>query len=164
MDMRRAPRGFTLIELLVVVLIVGILMTLGIPQYTKTIESSKADAAAATVKMIGQANRMYKLDRGAYATGAFSDLCNSKSCDSSTDACQLVACKYLASQKWSLLDYAYYAKDTRCPIISGEVVACAKRDISARSPYNSWAYTMDGNSEMKGHSAETNQMPPAPPN
>ena len=133
MDMRRAQAGFTLIELLVVVLIVGILMALGIPQYTRTIESAKADTAAATVKMIGQANRMYKLDNPFYASGRLQDSCNNsaQTCSGAIGACKLVACKYLASQKWDGLDYIYYAGDPAasdpCGLGATRVAACAKR-------------------------------------
>ncbi|MEK7747303.1 MAG: prepilin-type N-terminal cleavage/methylation domain-containing protein [Elusimicrobiota bacterium] len=167
------PAGFTLIELLVVVLIVGILMTLGIPQYTKTIESSKADTAAAMVKMIGQANRMYKLDNPGYANGRLQDSCNSQSCSSSMGGCKLVACKYLASQKWDGLDYIYYAGDPGssdpCNLGATRVTACAKR-CKGGSPcteslkYNTWGYSMDENGIMKNHYGDINAVPPAPPN
>ena len=87
--------GFTLVELLVVVLIVGILAAVSIPQYVKTVESARADDAATTLRMIGTAHRMFKLDRRKYITSGktLKSNCSTKKCDSAkTDSCQLVAC------------------------------------------------------------------------
>jgi len=114
---KRTERGFTLIELMVVVLIVGILAALSIPQYSKTVETAKADDAAATVKSLASAGRMFKLDHGNYVTdGVIDDSCNSKCCFGDTnpvcaqtefDVCQLVACNYLGSAKYSTQAYAF---------------------------------------------------------
>ncbi|ACC98830.1 PilE-like protein [Elusimicrobium minutum Pei191] len=56
-------KGFTLIELLVVVLIIGILAAIALPQYTKTVEKSRAAEALLNLKAISDAaNRFYLMN------------------------------------------------------------------------------------------------------
>ena len=53
--------GFTLIELLVVVLIIGILASVAVPQYTKAVEKSRAAGVIQKVKSLQNAVDMYLL-------------------------------------------------------------------------------------------------------
>jgi prepilin-type N-terminal cleavage/methylation domain-containing protein len=48
--LRRAPSGFTLIELLIVVIIIGILISIGVPAYLKYVASAKDRDAQATLR------------------------------------------------------------------------------------------------------------------
>lgn len=66
-------KGFTLIELLVVVLIIGILSAIALPQYEKTVEKSRATQALVLMKALIQAQDVYYLENGNYAS-KFSDL------------------------------------------------------------------------------------------
>ncbi|HBL17882.1 MAG: hypothetical protein A2X36_16115 [Elusimicrobia bacterium GWA2_69_24] len=152
---KRTERGFTLIELMVVVLIVGILAALSIPQYSKTVETAKADDAAATVKSLASAGRMFKLDHGNYVTdGVIDDTCNTKCCFGDTsctqtefDVCQLVACNYLGSAKYSTQAYAFRAGRTVNCLISGatcsgigDCIACGARVTGGPSLSADWGY------------------------
>lgn len=64
---RVRPRGFTLIELVVTVTIMGLLVAMSAPQFGTSFEQSKADFAAANLRTIWAAQRLYWLENHAYA-------------------------------------------------------------------------------------------------
>ncbi|MGN0024679.1 MAG: type IV pilin protein [Candidatus Avelusimicrobium sp.] len=57
-------KGFTLIELLVVVLIIGILASVALPQYTKAVEKSRLAEARTMLKTLYEAERSRNLEMG----------------------------------------------------------------------------------------------------
>ena len=68
-------KGFTLIELLVVVLIIGILASVALPQYTKAVEKSRQSEAWTTMKSINDAVKIYQMEKGSESEiPAFGDL------------------------------------------------------------------------------------------
>ncbi len=61
-------RAFTLLELILVVIIIGVLASLGLTNYTKTIEKSRLAEARMILGQIRTAQEGYKLENGSRTT------------------------------------------------------------------------------------------------
>jgi len=136
--MKNYKKGFTLIELIVVTLIMGILASMSMPYYYKTIETSKATDAVALGHLLGSAYRMYQIDNPGVnlSPGDITNTCNSGSCSTGdTSGCRIVRCGYVAKQDWSNTSYSYKVGPGDC----GGNAACVKR-TGGSGDYQSWGY------------------------
>ncbi|MFA4988059.1 MAG: prepilin-type N-terminal cleavage/methylation domain-containing protein [Candidatus Omnitrophota bacterium] len=95
-------RGFTLIELIVVIIIVGILASVGMTQYTKLVEKGRAAEARLILGSLRTAEIAEYQENGAYAgvsglgvsapTSCASTHYFSYSCNSTTGTCTATRC------------------------------------------------------------------------
>ena len=67
-------KGFTLIEILIVVIIMGVLASIGIPQFAKALEKSKAADAREGLNHIYRAEIAYYGFRGGVYTNSMDEL------------------------------------------------------------------------------------------
>jgi len=98
--------GFTLIEVLVVVMIIGILASLAVPQYYKSIERDKASEAVNLMMALKSAQDRYKAKYGAYCNGAIAT-CSGFDFDPPTlkyyNALPAFTAGSAGNQSWSLI-------------------------------------------------------------
>ncbi|MBI4370556.1 MAG: prepilin-type N-terminal cleavage/methylation domain-containing protein [Elusimicrobia bacterium] len=151
-----SSKGFTLTEVMVVIVIIGILAVIGVPQYTKTVETSKSDEAQSLLQLVYSANKMYMINncpssQDCYRVGTINcgtgadtgdDLTDDTSCADSDPQ------KYTQNYNDPVRSYIYYAANSGS---ASTYVVCAKRTNGASpgtdaSPYKNWRYkiTTDG--------------------
>ncbi|MBU2573395.1 MAG: type II secretion system GspH family protein [Elusimicrobia bacterium] len=131
--MRKTKKGFTLIELVVVVLIMGILTSIGLPYYYKTIESAKASDAVSIGHLLANSYRMYLVDHPTTPlSGQITTACNGVLCSGGSAACQLVACNYVAKQDWDGSSYIF--------TIGGAGTTASARRYEGTGEYALWGY------------------------
>jgi prepilin-type N-terminal cleavage/methylation domain-containing protein len=65
-DRRKARRGFTLTELMVVTTLIGVMAAMSVPSFQHACEQSRADIAAANLRAIWAAERLFWLENHTY--------------------------------------------------------------------------------------------------
>ena len=159
--MKTSKKGFTLIELVVVTVILGILASLSVPYYLKTVESSKASDAVAIGFMLATSYRMYRVDSPTVPlSGTLSNACNMGACSTGdTTACRLVRCNYVAKQDWNASAYTF--------TVGGGPMATARRKTGPppgtnTAAYTGWGYDFPDLSAGGGGCTELGSTPSCP--
>jgi prepilin-type N-terminal cleavage/methylation domain-containing protein len=67
---RAAHAGFSLLEMMVVLVVIGVLVAIAAPSYRRAMEQSRTDIAAANLRAIWAAQRIYWLEYQAYGDKA----------------------------------------------------------------------------------------------
>jgi prepilin-type N-terminal cleavage/methylation domain-containing protein len=152
-------KGFTLIELMVVVIIIGILASMSVPYYYKTVETTRAGDSVAIGHLLGNSFRMFQVDNpGVNIAGQVTNSCNDTSvgaCSTAdTSGCRLIKCKYVAPQDWNNASYNYFVGPGSC---GAGIAACVRHAPGAAAPYSGWGYdfTTDGGCRTVGSGTPT---------
>lgn len=128
--------GFSLIEVIIVVVIMAVLAIIALPNYTKAKESGLGKEAISTLKLIAAAEKIYKVEQGAYIN------CNCdsvSSCESSTNPVK--GCNYLLKLDINPENWGYSA------YFAGEaILASASRQ--GDGGYKDCYYTVDSNGDL----------------
>ena len=66
--MNGGTRGYTLFEMMIVLVVMGVMISFGVPQFVVRLEQSRADVAGANLRAIWTAERIYWLDNRTYTT------------------------------------------------------------------------------------------------
>ena len=90
-------KGFNLLELLIVVVIIGILASIALPNYTKSKEHALGKEAVANLKIIAAAERIAKLETGSYQ----SCVCSTAAECSGVTGCNSVLSLDLSANNWA---------------------------------------------------------------
>ena len=148
-------KGFTLIELLVVVLIIGILSSIALPQYTNAVEKARTSEALSMIGSLKTGIDAYVLANG-YESAEFVgnsevtldvDAEASLDCPAGYDAC---GGKYFT--------YDAFCYDGGCDIWAGRETLeefyngdDAKYSLRARKNANGWTYSCSSSSKVGNH-------------
>lgn len=61
-------RGYTLVEMMVVLVVMSVMISFGIPKFSRALEQSRANVAGANLRAIWTAERIYWLDNRTYTS------------------------------------------------------------------------------------------------
>jgi prepilin-type N-terminal cleavage/methylation domain-containing protein len=64
---RPGKQGFTLVELIIAMVVLGVLVSMGIPRFQQSLEQSRADVGGANLRATWSAQRLYWLENRSYA-------------------------------------------------------------------------------------------------
>ena len=117
-----------------------VLISLGIPRFNRTVESSKAEKAIGLIRVVATANKSYVLNNCPSNQDCYCFTTLTNDCDESGPVDQdLIDTKYIPDLNNPQRPYCYRpAKDKD----GGEYVACARRRPASVAPYNSWGYAV----------------------
>jgi prepilin-type N-terminal cleavage/methylation domain-containing protein len=66
---RTGERAYSLVEMMVALIVVGVLISMGVPRFQVSLEQARANAAGANLQAIWSAQRLFWLQNRIYASG-----------------------------------------------------------------------------------------------
>lgn len=137
--MSKKTAAFTLIELIIIVVIITILASIALPNYTKAKEKGLGKEALANLKLIASAEKIYKVEQGAYTVCSCATPSN---CEDVASGCNPLLKLDLNPENWA------YAVSVYGSGASAYIRAAAARQGSGG--YNDCVYIVDGNGDLVG--------------
>ncbi|MBC8436449.1 MAG: prepilin-type N-terminal cleavage/methylation domain-containing protein [Candidatus Omnitrophica bacterium] len=129
--------AFTMIELIITVIIIAILAAIVVPNYTKAKEKAMGKEALANLKLIAAADRVYRVEQGAYVN------CNCTTtlgCVNSSSGCNYLLRLDISPENWA------YAVRVYGSGTSAYIRATASRQGSGA--YRDCVYTVNENGDL----------------
>ena len=65
--MSKRRSGSSLVEMIITILVLGVLLSMGIPQFAQSLEQSRANVAGANLRALWSAQRLYWLENRTYS-------------------------------------------------------------------------------------------------
>ncbi|SHO80773.1 General secretion pathway protein G [hydrothermal vent metagenome] len=117
--MKNQKKAFSLLELLVVILILGLLAGVVAPKIIARGEGAKRDLACVSMKSIGEALKMFKLDNGVYpdTEEGLNALITNPDSDKYPNYARMPYMEKLPKDSWGT-HFTYIKNDTKYELIS----------------------------------------------
>ncbi|MBI2069254.1 MAG: prepilin-type N-terminal cleavage/methylation domain-containing protein [Elusimicrobia bacterium] len=144
-------RGFTLIELLVVLIIMGTLVGISVPMYTKTVETSRAEEAQALMNAVYAANRMYVINNCPTGLNCYCNPLITSDCDAAQAGTQsLVSLNYVPNLNAPARSYSYCAANNA----TATTRAAFARRNGGTGNFANWGYAITAGGTICGYGTQ----------
>ena len=136
-------RGYTLVEMMIVLVVMGVMISFGIPQFSRALEQSRADVAGANLRAIWTAERIYWLEYRNYAPNLPWLASNTPPLQTTQNAGYPLLDPSIVPGSSCPLD-PYYSYQVQVPAVDGTPFTATAQRIGSGSWSGTLAITQDG--------------------